>query len=62
MWIFVVLIAFLVARRLRAARVRFPAFRTCIGVRRHGPLCMHYPDMPGCDPAPPCPPSLSSDA
>ena len=31
--------------------------RTCIGLKRHGPLCIDYPDMPMCDRVPQCPPS-----
>ena len=57
---FVAAIVLVVALRLarRAARSERVAslFRTCIGLKRHGPLCLDYPDMPGCDPAPWCPP------
>ena len=53
--IILLVIAYRLTRRVINAEKVTSLFRTCIGLKRHGPLCLDYPDVPGCDPAPWCP-------
>lgn len=51
--VLIVLVRLLTSARARARLLR-PLYRVCIGLKRHGPLCRDYPDLPGCDPTPTC--------